>query len=108
MRKLVAIEEKLYADGRIIKFGAIRLDDESIPVCLIVNAEDPIGAATDLKRDVETGEVSMEIYLRAEYKLDLDQYDANVYLSPVYMDRTKDNFVVRDGRIRSITLTQIG
>lgn len=106
IRKLVALEGKESPDGRKLAIGSIYIaDDDKIPVVLQGNQEKVLGYATRLHRDVFTGEVSVDLAIHPSFDLDIDEYDANVFLSPFDTMGPEGHEVITVGRLREVSLS---
>lgn len=104
-RVVVAIEGKQYADGRIIMPGAIKCTDDKIPVSSNFDWSNIVGVASNMERNEETGEITMEIEFGDPiFKPERDTYEANVSLSDIDVDKTDGAFEVKDGRLRGVSI----
>jgi hypothetical protein len=110
MRKPICIEGKEFEFMRVLAMpGSIYIDDKDTKIPLTVGFDQTklVGYATNLQRDVETGEVSMELTIHPSFDLDLEEFDARVTLTDVMEARGKDDEelrIINAGRLREISL----
>ena len=113
-RFVVAYEGKKALPQQVfIEPGSIHMKDDRIPVTWNFNASRRVGLATDFKRDVETGEISVEIVFDDPDVLYFIEHDPNfgemfsasMYLTDVEMTgkQFKDCNMTY-GRLRSVAL----
>lgn len=106
MRKIIAREDHPYGDGRVIAGGALKCEDERIPVCMTSDPDAIVGAAKDFERN-EDGVISMDVTFFQYVNNDLDHYEAHVLVTPFETQDTEENqHIVTDGRVREVMLTR--
>lgn len=112
-RKIVA-HEGVKMNNVVIAPGALRMEDEFVPVVWNGNQRAIIGKASKLERDGEN--VSMEIELSPGMYIDLDDKDdeiaAFVYIQPFEGERNAlivgaPLMSVSSGRIREVSLYDV-
>lgn len=104
-RIVVAYEGVPYPDGRIIVEGAIKMEDDRVPVKILGDMlHRVVGYASDLKRqdDVVTMLVEVESTL-----IDLHTVTASAYLQPIDVEDHESSLIVTDGRLRVIYLSEM-
>lgn len=110
MRKPICIEGKEFAGMRTIAMpGSLYLDDKDtkIPITIGFDHGKLVGYATEFKRDIETGEVSMNLTIHPSFDLNLDEFDARVSLTDVMAAKGKDDpelTIINSARLREVSL----
>lgn len=110
MRKNICIEGAQFPGMKTLAMkGSLYLhdDDEKIPITVGFDHQKLVGYAKGLKRDIETGEVSMDLTIHPSFDLDLEEFDARVTLTDVMGAPGKDDpelTIINAGRLREISL----
>lgn len=110
MRKAICIEGAMFPGMKTMAMkGAIYIDDKDtrIPITVGFDHSKLIGYAAGLQRDVETGEVSMDLTIHPSFDVNLDEFDARVTLTDVMTAPGKDDesvTIINAGRLREISL----
>lgn len=111
MTRMVVALEGHSVNNCIIEPGALRCEDDEVPVNWGGNSKNIIGRASSLERDGD--KVTMEVELDPTMPLDLDDnIGAYVYVQPF---KSEDHFLipgairkVTSGRIREVSLHDLG
>lgn len=109
MTRIVVAREGEKINNCIIMPGALRCEDDVIPVDWNGNKDQLIGKASQMERNEETNEISFEIELREGFHLDLeDHIEGFVFVSPFESNPHKlmpgAIAEVTSGRIRQVSL----
>lgn len=110
MRKPICIEGAEFEGMRTLAMkGSIYIDDEDtkIPITVGFDHEKLVGYATELRRDIDSGEVSMELTIHPSFDLNLDEFDATVSLTDVMAAKGKDDknlTIINSARLRQVSL----
>lgn len=111
MRKAICVEGKQFDGMKTVAMkGAIYIDDKDTKIPIVVGTmREPkiCGYATGLKRDVESGEVSMDLFIHPSFDVNLDEFDATVTLTDIMAAKGKDDeelTMINSGRLREIRL----
>jgi len=86
MRKVICIEGVPFPGMRTLAMkGSIYLAEniEKIPITQAYNHEKILGYARNLQRNIETGEVSMDLVIHPSFDVNLDEFTATVTLTDV-------------------------
>lgn len=111
VRKVICVEGKEFQGMKTIAMpGSIYVEDADtkIPVLAASDQTKILGYATGLKRDISSGEVSMDLTIHPRFDVNLDEFDATVTLSPVMTAKGKDDeslTIINSGRLRAVSLT---
>jgi len=110
MRKAICVEGAEFDGMKTMAMkGSIYIDDKDtrIPITAGFNHEKILGYAQNLKRDIETGEVSMDLFIHPSFDVNLDEFDARVSLTDVMSAKGKDDpelTIINSARLREVSL----
>ena len=110
MRKVICIEGVPFPGMRTLAMkGSIYLAEniEKIPITQAYNHEKILGYARNLQRNIETGEVSMDLVIHPSFDVNLDEFTATVTLTDLMGAMGKDEpelTIINAGRLREISL----
>lgn len=112
MTRIVVAVEGVTMNNCVILPGALRCEDDVIPVDWNGDKTRVIGKASQMERNEETNEISFEIELDPSYTLDLeDGIGGFVYVAP--FEAKPNPFVkgaiaeVTSGRVRQVSLQDL-
>ena len=110
MRKVICIEGVPFPGMRTLAMkGSIYLAEniEKIPITQAYNHEKILGYARNLQRNIETGEVSMDLVIHPSFDVNLDEFTATVTLTDVMGAMGKDEpdlNIINAGCLREVAL----
>ena len=110
MRKNICIEGAQFPGMKTLAMkGSLYLhdDDEKIPITVGFDHQKLVGYAKGLKRDIETGEVSMDLTIHPSFDVNLDEFTATVTLTDVMGAMGKDEpdlHIINAGCLREVAL----
>lgn len=102
--QLVLVEGRIYPNARVIQHGAVQVTDDVVPVTWDFGS-DPIGVATNWRRDEATGECWMDLDI-AKPPLSIEELmamDVNVYLTETVKE--SENVII-SGVLKAVSFTQ--
>lgn len=110
-RKVICIEGREFGGMKTIAMpGSIYIADEDKQIPITINMRGDhklIGYATNLQRNVFTGQVSMELTIHPKFDVNLQEYTATVTLTDFQSAKAKDRpdvTIINSGRLREVTL----
>lgn len=101
--------------GIIIQPGALRWEDEELPLCWNFDHNELLGQASEIRRE-DDGRITAEITIyeqtdnqkHAQAIVDHGDTPATVYVTDLTEKREDDKRIVESGRIRSVNLVPPG